>query len=265
MRGRRRRSERASSPRPSRGGGARRRGLPRADPPALAVRSSSLLEDSQPPAVHRRLRHVHAAQQPRAMDERLDQVLRAVKRVYASTFLRARQGLSAATSYRLEEEKMAVILQRIVGAVARPRASIPISPASPARTTSIPRRRWPPREGIAAVALGLGRASWKAAPACASARAIRSTSHSSPSVPDDARLHASATFWALSSTGDGLGLREESVRPGDRRSRWHARGRRPRLIRPTTTRSTTGSRAPGRASSRSRPSSSTASSLSPTC
>ena len=43
------------------------------------------------------------------------QALAAVKAVYASTFTRAAKAYLRATTYRLEEEKMAVILQRIVG------------------------------------------------------------------------------------------------------------------------------------------------------
>ena len=93
-----------------------------------------------------------------SLGERLDRAIAAIKRVYASTFSQHAKAYLQATPYRLEEEKMAVILQRIVGARARRRASTPTSRGSRARTTSTPRRRMRPADGIVAVALGLGRA-----------------------------------------------------------------------------------------------------------
>lgn len=121
----------------------------------LAVRSSSLLEDSpyQPfagvydtfmlannaPSSHVRLSHLTAA----------------VKRVYASTFARRAKAYLRVTPYRLEEEKMAVVLQRIVGSahggrfyptVAGVARSHNFYPTPPMRT----------EDGVAAVALGFG-------------------------------------------------------------------------------------------------------------
>ena len=102
----------------------------------LAVRSSSLLEDSQyqPLAgVYETymLPNNHARQ-----SVRLGQLQAAVKRVYASTFSQYAKNYFNATPYRTEEEKMAVIVQKLVG----PRtatASIRTWRAWPARTTSI--------------------------------------------------------------------------------------------------------------------------------
>ena len=45
-----------------------------------------------------------------------EQLVLAIKRVYASTFSQRAKSHLRATPYRLEEEKMAVILQRVVGA-----------------------------------------------------------------------------------------------------------------------------------------------------
>jgi CheY-like chemotaxis protein len=123
----------------------------------LAVRSSSILEDSQ----YRPFTGVYEtfmlANDHPDFGVRMQQLEHAIKRVYASTFVaRARDYLDA-TPYRLEEEKMAVILQRVVGGrhgdryypdfsgVAR---SWNYYPAPPARA----------EDGIATVALGLGRA-----------------------------------------------------------------------------------------------------------
>jgi len=122
----------------------------------LAVRSSSLLEDSQyqPLAgVYETYllpnNHQHGA-------VRLYQLIRAVKKVYASTFMTYAKNCFKVTPYRLEEERMAVIIQRMVGAhhgtrfypdfagVGRSHNYYP-SPPSAAE------------DGVAAVALGLGR------------------------------------------------------------------------------------------------------------
>ena len=121
----------------------------------LAVRSSSLLEDSQyqPFAgVYETymLPNTHAD-----VEVRLEQLETAVKRVFASTFQSRAKAYLAATPYRLEEEKMAVILQRLVGATHGERfypdfAGVARShnfyPAPPSKA----------EDGVAAVALGLG-------------------------------------------------------------------------------------------------------------
>ncbi len=123
----------------------------------LAVRSSGLLEDSryQPFAgVYDTWMLPNTASDPAT---RLRQLLDAIGRVYASTFFARARSYMAASPYRLEEEKMAVIVQKLVGAphgaryypecagVARSHNFYPILPV----TTS---------DGIAAVALGLGAA-----------------------------------------------------------------------------------------------------------
>ena len=81
----------------------------------LAVRSSSLLEDSQyqPFAgVYDTRMLPNSDAEPKV---RLQQLLGAIKHVYASMFAERARDYLKATSYRLEEEKMAVILQKIVG------------------------------------------------------------------------------------------------------------------------------------------------------
>jgi CheY-like chemotaxis protein len=128
--------------------------LPHLDFP-LAVRSSSLLEDSQ----HQPFAGIYETfmlANKGGLEARLDQLIGAIVRVYASTFSRRAKEYIAATAYRLEEEKMAVIVQRIVGhahgdrfypdfsGVARSHNFYPTPPLVAA-------------DGIAAVALGLGR------------------------------------------------------------------------------------------------------------
>ena len=122
----------------------------------LAVRSSSLLEDSQyQPFTGVYETFMLANHQPE-LEERVARVSEAIKRVYASTFSQHAKAYVRATPYRLEEEKMAVILQRVVGAerggrfypefsgVVRSHNFYPVAPMKC-------------EDGIAAVALGLGR------------------------------------------------------------------------------------------------------------
>jgi hypothetical protein len=122
----------------------------------LAVRSSSLLEDSQ----HQPFTGVYdtlmLANNAWSLGERLDRALAAIKQVYASSFSRHAKAYLKATSYRLEEEKMAVILQRIVGRAHGPRFYPDFSGV--ARSHNFyPAPPLSPEDGVAAVALGMGR------------------------------------------------------------------------------------------------------------
>ncbi|MBI2834876.1 MAG: histidine kinase [Acidobacteria bacterium] len=123
----------------------------------LAVRSSSLLEDSQyQPFAGIYDTYMLPNNHPEA-SVRLEQLLRAIKRVYASTFTDRAKAYLENTPYRLEEEKMAVILQKLVGSrhgsrfypdcagVARSHNFYPVGPMAP-------------DDGVAAMALGLGTA-----------------------------------------------------------------------------------------------------------
>src|SRR5208337_2962467 len=87
----------------------------------LAVRSSSLLEDSQYQPFTGVYETFMLGNQQAGLDVRLDELSEAIKRVYASTFSQHTKAYVRATPYRLEEEKMAVILQRVVGTAHGPR------------------------------------------------------------------------------------------------------------------------------------------------
>ncbi|UCF67833.1 MAG: histidine kinase, partial [Acidobacteriota bacterium] len=123
----------------------------------LAVRSSSLLEDSQ----HQPFTGVYETLMLRnnawSLAERLEAAIRAIKRVFASTFMQHTKAYLKATPYRLEEEKMAVMLQRIVGA---PHGSLFYPDFSGVLRTHnfYPSPPMTADDGIAAVALGMGRA-----------------------------------------------------------------------------------------------------------
>jgi CheY-like chemotaxis protein len=122
----------------------------------LAVRSSSLLEDSQ----YQPFTGVYETfMLPNAHPDfrvRLRQLLTAVRRVYASTFLRQAKDYLHATPYRLEEEKMAVAIQRVVGTDHGGRFYPDFSGV--ARSYNYyPAPALTPEDGVAAVALGMGR------------------------------------------------------------------------------------------------------------
>ena len=121
----------------------------------VAVRSSSLLEDSQYQPFAGIYRTYMLPNNNRDLDVRLYQLRTAVKRVYASTFSRCAKAYIKATPYRLEEEKMAVIIQKLVGArhankfyphFAGAASSHNYYPVEPVKSS----------DGIVAVALGLG-------------------------------------------------------------------------------------------------------------
>jgi CheY-like chemotaxis protein len=175
----------------------------------LAVRSSSLLEDSQ----HHPFTGVYDTlmlpNNAPTLEERRDQVILAVKRVYASTFTQNAKVYLKATSYRLEEEKMAVMLQRIVGAAHGPRFYPDLSGVArsynfyPAPPTTA-------EDGVAAVALGLGRA------VVEGGDCLRFSPRYPQHIPQLATVadmlgSTQRTFWALPmASGTGLGMREES-------------------------------------------------------
>jgi CheY-like chemotaxis protein len=122
----------------------------------LAVRSSSMLEDTQ---YHPFAGVYQTYMIPNNHPDpfvRLGQLVTAIKRVYASTFYNAAKDYFKVTDYRLEEEKMAVIVQRMAGAphgtrfypdfsgVAKSYNYYPVPPQKPL-------------DGIVSVALGLGK------------------------------------------------------------------------------------------------------------
>jgi hypothetical protein len=123
----------------------------------LAVRSSSLLEDSQYQPFTGVYETFMLGNQQADSGARIAELVDTIKRVYASTFSRHAKAYVRATPYRLEEEKMAVIVQQLVGTVhgqrfypdfsgvVRSHNFYPVPPMTFA-------------DGIAAVALGLGRA-----------------------------------------------------------------------------------------------------------
>jgi len=121
----------------------------------LAVRSSSLLEDSrnQPFAG---VYNTYMLPNRGTFETRRSQLLKAIKLVYASTFLTPAKHYIRATSFRLEEEKMAVIVQKLVGSEHYDRFYPDISGV--ARSNNFyPIKPQTSQDGIVSIAFGLGK------------------------------------------------------------------------------------------------------------
>lgn len=122
----------------------------------IAVRSSSLLEDSQYYPFAGVYHTFMLPNNHENLNVRLFELLNAVKRVYASTFSQSSKSYFRITEYRLEEEKMAVVIQKMVGnrhgdyfypdfaGVAKSYNFYPVAPQES-------------RDGLASIALGLGK------------------------------------------------------------------------------------------------------------
>ncbi|MEJ2265046.1 MAG: PEP/pyruvate-binding domain-containing protein [Anaerolineales bacterium] len=122
----------------------------------LAIRSSSLLEDAR----HEPFAGIYATKMipnnQHDPDTRFHKLVEAIKFVYASTFFKAAKNYRRATGHRDEDEKMAVIIQEVVGkryadrfypelsGVARSHNYYPVKPAKP-------------EDGVVNLALGLGK------------------------------------------------------------------------------------------------------------
>jgi hypothetical protein len=129
----------------------------------LAIRSSSLLEDSPHQPFAGIFETLMLPNDHKDSVIRLERLIQDIKQVYASTFSRHSKAFLKATPYRLEEEQMAVVVQKLAGlkrrglfypdlsGVARSHNYYPTPPMSSA-------------DGIAAVALGLGKTVVEGAP-----------------------------------------------------------------------------------------------------
>ncbi len=122
----------------------------------LAVRSSSLLEDSQfQPFAGVYSTYMLANSHP-DLRVRLDQLCDAIKLVYASAYSKAAKSYIEATSNRIEEEKMAIIIQQMVGRRYED-YDYPHFSGVAHSTNFYPAGGLDPSDGVVAVALGLGR------------------------------------------------------------------------------------------------------------
>jgi hypothetical protein len=161
----------------------------------LAVRSSSLMED----ALERPFAGVYATKmipnnQPDA-DTRFRRLVEAVKFVYASTFFAAARNYVRMTDHRIEDEKMAVLIQEVVGRRHGDRFYPDVSGV--ARSYNFYRfGHAKPEEGVAVLALGLGKTivdgglAWTYSPAWPRAPAPIASAR-------DLLEQTQAEFWAV--------------------------------------------------------------------
>jgi hypothetical protein len=122
----------------------------------LAIRSSGLFEDSlnQPFAgIFETYLIPNSHPDPKV---RLEQLMDAIKLVYASVYSRVAKGYVEAVNYRIEQEKMAVVIQEVVGNQAADVYYPHISGVAQSYNY-YPFAHMKPEEGFAVIALGLGR------------------------------------------------------------------------------------------------------------
>mgnify|MGYP003303678023 CR=1 FL=1 len=79
----------------------------------LAIRSSSLLEDSQYQPLSGMYATYMLPNSNRSKTKRLKELIKAIKLVYASTYLKEPSSLIEKSVHRHEEEKMAVIIMAV--------------------------------------------------------------------------------------------------------------------------------------------------------
>ncbi|MCP4369270.1 MAG: phosphoenolpyruvate synthase PpsA [Deltaproteobacteria bacterium] len=122
----------------------------------LAIRSSSLLEDAQFQPFAGIYKTYMLPNQHHDPAQRLLQLVTAIKLVYASTYLKIPRAYARSTLHRTEDEKMAVIIQQLSGT----RYGDYFYPALSGVAQSYnfyPISHMKPEEGIAQIALGLGK------------------------------------------------------------------------------------------------------------
>ena len=161
----------------------------------LAIRSSSLLEDA--------LEHPFAGVYKTKMipnnqadvETRFHKLMEAIKYVYASTFFRQAKAYRRAVNCRDEDEKMAVIIQEVVGGRHGDRFYPTISGVARSHNY-YPYGRAKHEDGVVDLALGLGKTvvdggvCWSYSPAFP---------HAAPpyASPRDMTKHSQIEFWAV--------------------------------------------------------------------
>lgn len=122
----------------------------------LAVRSSSLLED----ALYQPFAGIYATKMipnhHKDVDTRFRDLTNAIKLVWASTFFRGAKAYIESTNHRIEEEKMAVIIQEVVGRLHKDRFYPDISGVG-CSYNYYPTGYAKPQDGVVLAALGLGK------------------------------------------------------------------------------------------------------------
>jgi DNA-binding NarL/FixJ family response regulator len=122
----------------------------------LAIRSSSLFEDSSFQPFAGIYRTYMIPNRDEDLEVRLEELCRAIRLVYASTYSTNSKSYIASTPNRLEEEKMAVVVQEIAG-YNRDGHLYPNFAGVARSYNYYPVKDMDPEAGVVSVALGLGR------------------------------------------------------------------------------------------------------------
>ncbi len=122
----------------------------------LAIRSSGLLEDAQFRAYAGLYRTYMVSNDHPEFEARLEHLIAAIKGVYASTFFQGPRAFARRVGHRTEDEKMAVIIQQLVGKAYGDYFYPAISGVAQSYNY-YPFSHMKPEEGIATIALGLGK------------------------------------------------------------------------------------------------------------
>jgi hypothetical protein len=123
----------------------------------LAIRSSSLLEDNQALPFAGLYRTYMLPNNHSSLDVRLQQLVLAVKLVWASIWYRGPKEYIRSTGYRIDEERMGVVIQQIVGS-SHQDAHYPTLSGVARSYSFYPFPGMKPHDGTASLALGLGKA-----------------------------------------------------------------------------------------------------------
>jgi len=123
----------------------------------LAIRSSSLLEDSQYQPLAGTYETIMLPNNSRSNKKRLNELVTAIKRVFASTFKGEAKSLLDNTAHRIEEEKMAVIIQEVVGQPYESKRFYPTFSGVLKSINYYPVSYMKRDEGVVYLALGFGR------------------------------------------------------------------------------------------------------------
>ncbi len=122
----------------------------------IAVRSSSLLEDSQYQPLAGMYSTFMLPNADKSKTARLEQLTKAIKLVYASTYFKEPKSLIEGSVHRHEEEKMAVIIMELIGNQHEDRF-YPSASGLAQSFNYYPISYMKREEGVAFLALGLGR------------------------------------------------------------------------------------------------------------
>ena len=122
----------------------------------LAIRSSGLLEDAQFRAYANLYSTYLIPNDSPDLEARVEHLIAAVKGVYASTYFKGAKGFARRVGHRTEDEKMAVIIQQLIGQAYGNYFYPAISGVAQSHNY-YPFSHLKPEDGIVNVALGLGK------------------------------------------------------------------------------------------------------------